>query len=151
MALYTTDTAPFNFGLRRLNIGNGVQKRAQRRTHRSSRCRFRNGQRAAVVRALTAAKLYLNGEVPTLEAAAACCGSSVVYVRAAVILIKAENSAMLMAVRAGTVPLRAAAKQLKQVAQLVDGYRKANAAELITFGKTVGAVAVWDNVINPLL
>jgi hypothetical protein len=151
MALCNIDAALFNLAVHRPNTETGIQNRARRWAPRSPRCRFRNGQRAAVLRALTGARLYLNGEVPTLEAAAACCGSGVVYVRAAVVLVKTENSTMLMDVLAGTVPLLAAAKQLKHIAKLVDDYRRANAAELITFGKTVGVGDVWDHVINPAL
>jgi hypothetical protein len=129
------------------HAGNGKN----RRTYRSARRHFHNGQRLAVLRALTAARLYLSGEAPTLEAAAASCGSSAIYVKAAVILIKAENSAMLTDVLVGVVPLLAAAKQLKRVPQLVDGYRRASTAELASFGEIIGADDFWDHVINPAL
>jgi hypothetical protein len=51
-----------------------------RRRQRASARHFRRGCRAAVARAFTAARLYLNGTIPTLAQAAVCCGSNVAYV-----------------------------------------------------------------------
>jgi hypothetical protein len=146
-ALYTNGGAPSNPPA----ISTKAQNRGARRAYRSARRHFHNGQRTAVRRALTGAKLYLNGEVPTLEAAAVSCGSNGTYITAMITVVKAESSAMLMNVLAGIVPLLTAAKQLKQVAKLVAAYRGASANERVTFGKTIGVDAVWDNVVSPAL
>ena len=69
-----------------------VQAPAPHRHHRSPRRQFRHGQRAAVIRAFTAARIYTNKMIPTLAAAAEACGSCVVYVRAANTLLKADNA-----------------------------------------------------------
>ena len=55
--------------------GNGRSHR-----YRSSRRLVRNRQQAAVIRAVTGAKIYLDGTLPTLAAAATACGSNVHYV-----------------------------------------------------------------------
>ena len=100
-------------------VNNGSRRPHRRR---SSRRHFRNGQQAAVIRAVTAAKLYLGGAVPTLAAAATACGSNVHYVGAAVILLKSENSTLLSRARCGAVPLLAAAREAKRVARLISAY-----------------------------
>jgi hypothetical protein len=53
------------------------------RQRQSARRHFRHGKRAAATRAFTGARLYLNGAVPTLAAAADSAGSNVAYVQAA--------------------------------------------------------------------
>jgi hypothetical protein len=131
--------------------GNGARRRPRHRLRHRSRHQFHNGRRAAVLRAVTAARLWLNGQAPTLAAAAACCGASLGYVWAALILIKSENAAVMSDVLAGRVPLITAAKQLKGAAEIVTAYRKSNAKELVTFGKIVGLTDVWDHVINPAI
>src|SRR5262249_51493276 len=62
------------------------------RLRQSPRRRFRNGNRAAALRAFTGAGLYANGL--TLACAAMCCGSCTQYVRAAVILRRSEDAVL---------------------------------------------------------
>src|SRR5262245_16851072 len=64
----------------------------QPRRRASPRRHFRNGCRAAAARALTAARLYVDKKVLTLAAAAACCGSSVPYVQAGIVLIEDQTA-----------------------------------------------------------
>jgi hypothetical protein len=103
--------------LERVLVG-GATANSKRR-HRSARRHFRHGHRAAVIRAITAAKLYIDEAIPNLTTAAECCGSNVVYVTAAVILLRSENTALQERVLKGHVPLLTAAAQVKQVANLV--------------------------------
>ncbi len=121
---------------------NGTRRRRQ-----SARRHFRSGQRAAALRALTGAKLYLSGTVSTLAAAAASCGSNIIYIQAAITLIKSEDQALLNRVLAGTVPLLAAAAQVQRVAQLVAAYRGALPQDLAELGARVGPGEIWDRII----
>jgi hypothetical protein len=78
-------------------------KRKVAKRNRSSRRHFRHGHRAAVMRAITAAKLYLKKTIPHLGIAAEACGSNVTYVTAAVILLRSENATLLKQVGVGQV------------------------------------------------
>jgi hypothetical protein len=139
MSIYTNTTKP-------VNDGNGHRHR-----RRSPRRHFRNQQRTAVIRAVTAARLYASGAAPTLSAAATACGSNVHYIAAAVILLRAEDSTLLDRALRGAVPLLAAANQAKRVACLVDAYRAASADDLVAFTRIVGPASIWDNVIAPVI
>jgi hypothetical protein len=122
-------------------------KKKYRRRHRHTRA----GQCAAAVRATTAAKLYLAGQVPSVAAAALGCGAYVAYTRAAVILLQSENATMLERVLRGHIPLSTAAQQLKQVAALVDAYRAAAAVERVAFARAVGPTVLFDNMLVPAI
>jgi hypothetical protein len=126
--------------------GNG-----RRHRYRSPRRHFRNQQRAAVLRAVTAAKIYLDGTLPTLAAAAIACGSNVHYVGAAVTLLKSENGVLLGRVLRGAMPLLAAAREAKRVASLVSAYREASADDLVVFTRVIGPANLWDNAIVPVI
>jgi hypothetical protein len=120
----------------------GATVKSKRR--RSARRHFRHGHRAAVIRAITAAKLYIDEAIPNLTTAAECCGSNVVYVTAAVILLRSENAALQERVLKGHVPLLAAAAQVKQVANLVTAYRAAKDADRIAFARACGTDQILD-------
>ena len=122
-------------------------KKKYRRRHRHTRA----GQCAAAVRATTAAKLYLAGQVPSVAAAALGCGACVAYTRAAVILLQSENATMLERVLRGHTPISTAAQQLKQVAALVDAYRTAAAADRVAFAKTIGPTTLFDTALVPAM
>jgi hypothetical protein len=116
------------------------------RRRQSARRHFRHGQRAAVLRAVTAAKLYCTGTIPNLALAAASCGSSIRYVEAAIVLFKSENAMLLDRVLKGHAPLLSTAAQVKRVADLVAAYRCADGADRIAFMARVGT----DNILNEL-
>src|SRR5262245_22600246 len=90
----------------------------RRRQRASARRHFRHGWRAAAARAFTGAELYLNRTAPTLAAAAACCGSNVQYVQAAIVLIQDETALhpqrMRQSILEGRVPLLAAAHEARR-------------------------------------
>ena len=113
--------------------------------------RFRHGQRAAALRAQTGARLYLQGAVPSLVAAAEACGSNPRYVEAAVIVLRSEDTVLLNHVLSGTVPLLEAAKGAKRVANLVAAFRAASPTDCSHVGSIVGVTAVWDSMISPII
>ena len=119
-----------------------------RLAHRSPRRQFRNGQRAAVLRAITAAKLYSTGAITSLAKAAQACGSNVNYVEAATVLLKAENEALLRLVLAGHEPLLESAQQAQRTADLISAYRSANYADRVAFIRTCGTDAIFDVLVE---
>jgi hypothetical protein len=148
-ALYDIGAAPFNLAAR---SGNGVQNRAQRRAYRSRRRRqIVNGQRAAAVRALTAASLLARGQVSSLLKAARACGSNPSYVAAAQTVLATEDTALLKQVLAGNVGLLRVGKACRRVCDLVRAYRKAFPTERAFFGRTVGVAKLFDEAIVPTL
>ena len=131
---------------------NGSHRHRRRRDHRRSpRRHFRNRQRAAVVRAVTAARVYASGVAPTLAAAAIACGSNVAYVAAAVTLLKSEDGVLLDRALRGATPLLAAASEAGAVARLVSAYRGASPDDLATFTRTIGVANIWDEILVPVL
>jgi hypothetical protein len=113
--------------------------------------RTRAGQCAAAVGAVTAAGLYLAGHVPNLAVAAVCCGSCVTYVHAAITLLRSENATTLERVLQGQLPLQVAARQVKQLAALVDAYRTAAAADRVAFAKAIGPTVLFDSALVPAI
>jgi hypothetical protein len=130
-----------------------------RRQRASARRHFRHGWRAAVVRAFTAAGLYLNGQAPTLTAAAERCGSNVLYVRAAIVLIKHETLIGQEMVLLGHVPLLEAAKHAwlnrkvvdLTVEQVVTSWKRWSPEQRAEFGRGAGVAEVWDHAIAPVI
>jgi hypothetical protein len=121
------------------------------RSYRSPRRHFRGRERAAVIRAFTAARLYLSGTSPTLVAAATACGSCPQYVRAAVTLIEAENAALVNCVLVGNVSLLEAARDAQRLAGLIKAYKTANAADHIAFARAIGPTNIFDSVVAPAI
>jgi hypothetical protein len=132
----------------------GLFKETRRRRqsrHRSPRRHLRNGERAAVIRAMTAAKLYLDQTAPTVVFAATACGSNAHYVRAAVTLMKAENLTLVDRVAKGHVSLLQAARDVKQLAGRVNAYRTATAADHVAFAHVIGPATLFDNAVAPAI
>jgi hypothetical protein len=130
------------------HVGDGIPKvqtlPPHHRQYQSARRHFRHGKRAAVVRAFTAARLYINNAVPTLEAAAEACGSNVAYVQAALILMRAENASLVHDVLAGRVSILQAAREAQRLANLITAYREAKDPDRIAFVHACGAEAIFD-------
>jgi hypothetical protein len=125
--------------------------RGGHRKYRSARRRFRSRRCAAVLRAITAARLMAMGLASSRQEAAASCGSCPAYVAAAVVVLKAENPILIDRVLAGRVSLLAAARQARPTSALVDAYRRASDADRIAFARTVGAVTLFDGAVVPAL
>jgi hypothetical protein len=47
----------------------------------------------------------------------------------------------------GQMPLLVAAKQMKRVADLVDAYRTAGAADRVAFAKAIGPAVLFDGAV----
>jgi uncharacterized membrane protein YecN with MAPEG domain len=127
--------------------------RTTRRHRQSPRRHYKNGHRAAVVRAATAARLYLDGSVPSLAAAAEACGSNIHYVRSAVALLKAEDSSLLGLAMAGWVSLTGAALQAGRITvnEAVTSWRVWTPEQRAEFGRSAGVAEVWDFAISPVI
>jgi hypothetical protein len=135
-------------------IPNTIVNGSSRRQHcryRSPRRHFRQRERAAVRRALTGASLYLDRKVPTLTAAAMACGSNAPYIRSAIVLLKTENFTLVDRVLAGHVPLMAAAREARPLAELVGAYRSAAAEDHVAFARVIGPTALFDTAVAPAM
>jgi hypothetical protein len=98
------------------------------------------------LRAITAARLYGTGQISSLVKAAECCGSNRHYVKAATILLKTENEALLGRVLAGHELMLRAAQQTRRVADLIAAYRSATDADRVAFARTCGT----EEILNVL-
>ena len=128
----------------------GATKGLGRKRHRSQ---IHNGQRRAALQALTAARAYLAKLpwAPTIAVAAECCGSNPVYVRAAIILIKAEDGHALELVLRGNWPLLETAARLEARAKCISTLRETPLSDLPAVTRAVGVDFVWDRMISPTL
>jgi hypothetical protein len=118
------------------------------RQRQSVRRHFRHGKRAAATRAFTGARLYLNGAVPTLAAAADSTGSNVAYVQAAIVLLKADNASLVSDVLAGRVSILQAARSARRLVDLVTAYREAKDPDRVAFARACGAEAIFDVLVT---
>jgi hypothetical protein len=129
------------------------------RQRASSRRHFRHGWRAAVVRAFTGARLYLDKQVPTLVQAAEGCGSNVHYVRAAIVVIEDGSLNEQALVLTGHLPLLEAADQVRQrrkgeripVDEAVLAWRAWTPEQRAEFGRGAGISEIWDCAISPVI
>jgi hypothetical protein len=119
-----------------------VIKTAGTNGHRqSSRRHFRGGVRAACLRALTGARLYLRGEFPTLEAAAAHVGSCKAYIEAAITLIESDDQKLIERVLCGDISILAAAESVKPLVMLLIGFAQASPRAKDAFFARTGCTA----------
>src|SRR5262249_54954448 len=102
-------------------------KRANPRRH------FRNGVCAAAVRAFSAGRFYLKGEFKTLAEAAVACGTCVVYIEAAIVLIKYGDQHLINQVLYGRRTILRAAALAKPVVRLVETYKNASSVNQTVF------------------
>jgi hypothetical protein len=121
-----------------------VHTPALHRRYRARHRQFHRGRRTAVVRAFTAARLYLNNMVPTLAAAAESCGSCTDYVRAAIILLKADNASLVHDVYCGRVPILQAAREARRLVNLVSAYREATDPDRVAFARACDPEKILD-------
>jgi hypothetical protein len=80
----------------------------------------------AALRAVTAARLYSRGEMPTLAQAAIACGSTPAHVQAAATIMRAEDEKLLALVLGGMRPLVSVACQARRQADLLAAWRAAD-------------------------
>jgi hypothetical protein len=130
-----------------------------RRQRASAGRHFRNGHRAAVVRAVTGARLYLDGRVSSLAAAAEACGSNINYIRAAVALLKADDPEILDLALEGWCSLSTAADYARlhrktesiTVTEAVASWRVWTPEQRAEFGRGAGVADIWDHAISPVI
>jgi hypothetical protein len=108
---------------------------------------MRNGYRVAALRALDAAESYLTGRFPTLQAAAVCCGASVAYVRAAIVVLKADDAKLVRRVLRGHEPLLKAAASVANAVIMVETFRRMSPPERDLFGRWAGPAEVFDTAV----
>jgi hypothetical protein len=130
--------------------------RHERRRRR--RKQFHNGRRAAVLRAITGARLHLfgfdEGEVirfPSLRESAELTGANVAYVQHATVVLQSENATLLQRVLRGQQSLLAAAREVKQLAELVAAYRNAGPDDRVEFARVITPGRLWDETLAPIL
>jgi uncharacterized protein YdbL (DUF1318 family) len=121
------------------------------RPRQSPRRQIRNGQRAAALRAFTAAKFYQRGDFPTIADAAESCGANTTYVQAAMVLIRAGNQKVIGDVLSGYVPLLTAADELRRMVELVEAYRRARPRDLARAARAVGAEKLFTEMVEPAI
>jgi hypothetical protein len=93
--------------------------------HRT-RPRFRNGQRAAALQAIVAARLWRGVTADTQAKAANMCGVCLTYVIAAAIVLDGGDTELVADVLAGRVPLLKAAAHVKKRTRLLRAYYEAS-------------------------
>ena len=105
------------------------------------------------LRALVAATLLRKGEfgVNTVTAAAVCTGSSRNLVKAALIVLQAEDDSLVTDVLVGRRTLLKAANKVANRAQLIESFKSATLEDRIAFGAAVGPAAIWDSTIAPAI
>lgn len=130
-----------------------THKRNSARKYRPRGRRVRDGEQAAVVRALTAAKLHLGIPIPppTLAEAAKMTGSSIGYIQAAITILKAEDANLVTHVTRGSDPLVPAAARVKKRVKVITAIRGASPEDLVAAAKTIGLDAVFDRMLAPAL
>ena len=99
-----------------------------------------------MVRAFTAARLYVNNAVPTLAAAEGC-GSNTAYVQAALILLRADNTSLAHDVLRGRVSILQAAQEAQRLVNLITAYREAKDPDRVAFARTCGAEAIFNVLV----
>jgi hypothetical protein len=128
--------------------GNGAARQVRRRRWSARQHFLRDGQRAAVLRAITAARGYLDGTFPTLCVAAQSCGTNPTYVRAAITLLRAEDPLLLHRVLRGWYPLVKTAAQIEPRVKLVRAYHSASDEDRVAWARAEGAERVFDVLVQ---
>jgi hypothetical protein len=129
--------------------GNGQVKSPHKR--RAYRRQIRYGIRGAALRAFTAARLLQREDFRSLAQAARACGSTPVYVAAALIVIKSEGTEIRQAVLDGRLSLLEAARLVRKSAELVAAYRAASQFDRVMLGRVIGASNLFEEAVSPAL
>jgi hypothetical protein len=134
------------------SIWSGLRVRQSTKRHKRNP-QFRHGERKALLQAITGGSLLLRLPVcPTNRVRAAeMVGSNAPYLNAAVVVLKAEDPALLHDVLSGRKSLRAAAAEVRKRATLIAAYLKSSHTDHGTAGFTIGVDEVFDEMIVPSL
>jgi hypothetical protein len=133
--------------LERPSIWSGHRVRQSPRKRKSQKNRY--GERLAVLRAYTGARLLNDDRAYSLADAAERVGSSASYVRAALTILKSEDWDLYIDTLWGREPLLASAAKVRRRADLLTAYRKASRQDHGAAGSTIGVDAVFDEMIAP--
>jgi hypothetical protein len=135
-----------------LQTHNGNPLSVNGKKHRV-RSQIYDGQRRAALQAVTAARAYLDKLpwAPTIVIAAKCCGSTPVYVSAAIVILRSNNEHALQLVLRGNWPLLETAARLKPRVRLIDAFDRASASDRAALGRVRSVSAIWDELILPAL
>jgi hypothetical protein len=134
----------------------GFISKASRRSARfrqSPHRQFKGGQRAALIRAWTAARLRDGERIrpPTLAEAAVMCGSSVPYISAIELVMQHGDPRLTDQILRGKIPLMVAANLLRKRTNIVKSFRKASAADRIDAARVIGPEQIFDEMLVPAL
>ena len=155
--------SPFGKAVRNGN-GHGNGRRHSPREY------TRNGICLAALRAITAAQLYRDPQnAYTLAECALRCGSCVVYVRAAIVLLEHADSKLIDMVVYGRQHILEAAKSVEALVKLTVAYKAVAPKQALRFCASVGLLdlstaakrteaasklgvnTVWDDMVAPLV
>jgi hypothetical protein len=130
-----------------------THRRGQHRPYQRRGRHFRNGDRAAALRAWTAARILLRRPLgaANLNQVADMTGANKAYVAAMLAVMQAEDTDLEQKVLAGEVPVLKAAAAIKTRVALVKALRSASAADLAKAGAMIGVDSVFDRMIVPSL
>ena len=120
--------------------------------HRQSPLRqHRGGQRAAYLRAWTAARLRSGEPIPrpTLTEAAILCGSSVPYIAALELVLQHDDPRLVDQILRGKIPLMVAAGLLRKRGNLVKSFRQASPKDRVDAARVLGPERIFDEVLVP--
>jgi hypothetical protein len=123
-----------------------IQPRPISLRRQKRRGRIVKGFYPPALRAVTGARGFATGVFPTLAIAALSFGSHRDSIRAATIVLKVEDNALLADVLAGRKPLLATAQSILHAANLIDSFRRASGTERQIFVRVITPGALFDVV-----
>jgi hypothetical protein len=129
----------------------GLIKGAPARRQRQSvprHKRIKHGEVVAARRALTAAAIYGTAIGPTLVKAARGCGTTVPYVRAALILRNSGDGSLVADVLEGQTSLLVAAARVEAVVKLAKAYRATSTTDRIAWARGEGIDPLFEMLVS---
>jgi hypothetical protein len=139
--------------LNRGHNGNGNGGNGHKRPYRKSGRHFRDGMRAAALRAFTAACINLGLPIPkqTEAVAAAQAGSSLSYAVAMVAIVKVGDEVLLAEVLNGKKGILEAGQEARARLQFVNGFHAMGPGARKAAAQDVGVAEIWDTLILPAI
>jgi hypothetical protein len=124
-----------------------------RRTRQSPLRQHWGGQRAAIVRAWTAARLRSGEPIPrpTLTEAAIMCGSSAPYITAIELIMEHGDPRLIDQILHKKIPLMMAANLLRKRTRLVKAYHKASPNDRVAAARVIGPEKIFDEALASAL
>jgi hypothetical protein len=134
----------------------GFISKASKRSTRSRQSphrQFKGGQRAALLRAWTAARIRKGEWIPkpTLVEAAILCGSSVPYIAAVELVMQHDDPRLVDQILRGKIPLLMAADLLRKRTNIVKSFRRGSVEDRIDAARVIGPERIFDEMLVPAL